>query len=461
MIGGGYQNTIQDYADDSTIGGGQQNRIQTNAYYSTIGGGVQNSIQPNTFYAIIGGGYQNSIQSYADYAAIGGGQQNTAGGQYSTVPGGLYNSANGTYSFAAGRRAKALHDGAFVWGDSSDEDISSTANNQFIIRASGGVGIGKAPGDAMLDVKGNIRLNDYNLFLRANGGDRSHGLGWYNSGEKPFGTSGFGDGPVLYGNSGGALGTTGPTNIALQWDNSKNVGINGGLNVSGGLNAFGAVNLYGSQWMNDTDLYFRGDRHHGMGWYGGGKLFAGANVDGPALYGYSGGVLGATPDSGTNIALLWDNSRNVTVNNNLTVYGNAYKPGGGTWSSTSDERLKKNIQPLTGVLDKVLALRGVSFEYIDPAKVHELPGERIGMIAQEIEKVFPDWVSTGTDGYKRVTYRGFEALTVESLRELRAENAQLQRQNAELERRLKAVEEKIPPQGRVGPPTEKRLNGVP
>jgi hypothetical protein len=77
--------------------------------------------------------------------------------------------------------------------------------------------------------------------------------------------------------------------------------------------------------------------------------------------------------------------------------------------------------------------------------------------------VFPDWVSTGTDGYKRVTYRGFEALTVESLRELRAENerqmkekdaaiTQLQRQNAELERRLKAVEEKIPPQGRVGPP---------
>jgi hypothetical protein len=130
----------------------------------------------------------------------------------------------------------------------------------------------------------------------------------------------------------------------------------------------------------------------------------------------------------------------VFVDTNLTIYGNAYKPGGGSWSSTSDERLKKNIQPLTGVLDKLLALRGVSFEYKDPEKIHELPGERIGMIAQEVEKVFPDWVSTGADGYKRLTYRGFEALTVEALRELRAEQdakiATLEKQNAEMEKQL-------------------------
>jgi hypothetical protein len=43
------------------------------------------------------------------------------------------------YSFAAGRQAKALHDGAFVWADSTAADISSEAANSFIVRASGGI----------------------------------------------------------------------------------------------------------------------------------------------------------------------------------------------------------------------------------------------------------------------------------------------------------------------------------
>lgn len=46
---------------------------------------------------------------------------------------------------------------------------------------------------------------------------------------------------------------------------------------------------------------------------------------------------------------------------------------------------------------------------------------RIGMVAQEVERVFPDWVSEGPDGYRRLTIRGFEALVVEALRDLRRE----------------------------------------
>ena len=42
-----------------------------------------------------------------------------------------------TRSFAAGRRAKAIHDGAFVWADSEDADFESSRPDQFIIRASG------------------------------------------------------------------------------------------------------------------------------------------------------------------------------------------------------------------------------------------------------------------------------------------------------------------------------------
>jgi len=149
---------------------------------------------------------------------------------------------------------------------------------------------------------------------------------------------------------------------------------------------------------------------------------------------------------------------NARVDGNFEVGGSAYKPGGGSWSNLSDERVKKNVRTLSGALDKLMALRGVNFEYIDPARFHELPGERIGLIAQEVEKVIPDWVETGKDGYKRVTVRGLEALVVEALRELQqkqeasttklteelkrrdAENAELKQQNESLEKRLEALE---------------------
>ena len=111
----------------------------------------------------------------------------------------------------------------------------------------------------------------------------------------------------------------------------------------------------------------------------------------------------------------------ITPAYTLHVIGSAGKPGGGSWSNASDRRLKKNVQDLTGSLDKLLSLRGVSYEYKDPEAIRELPGVHTGVIAQEAEEVFPEWVDESPDGFKRVTFRGFEALTVEALRELREE----------------------------------------
>lgn len=129
----------------------------------------------------------------------------------------------------------------------------------------------------------------------------------------------------------------------------------------------------------------------------------------------------------------------------LAVNGSAAKPGGGSWSTFSDARLKHDVQPLEGALDQLLALHGVRFEYIDPAAIHELPGERIGMVAQEVAQVFPDWVDEGPDGYLRLTVRGFEALAVEALRDLRREkDAQIESLRSALDaqaRQIAALEE--------------------
>lgn len=92
------------------------------------------------------------------HAVVGGGEMNTAGGDYATVPGGQSNAAT-NYAFAAGRRAQATNDGAFVWADSKDLDFGSTAKDQFLIRAGGGVGINtNDPGTNALSVNGTVQI---------------------------------------------------------------------------------------------------------------------------------------------------------------------------------------------------------------------------------------------------------------------------------------------------------------
>jgi Chaperone of endosialidase len=125
-----------------------------------------------------------------------------------------------------------------------------------------------------------------------------------------------------------------------------------------------------------------------------------------------------------------------TDNGTLTVTGNAFKPGGGAWGVASDARLKQNIQPLTGVLAKLTQLRGVLYEWKEPEKQGNLTGPQIGLIAQEVEPVFPDWVSVDSEGYKALTIRGFEALTIEAIKELKAENEALKQRCAALESQL-------------------------
>lgn len=100
------------------------------------------------------------------------------------------------------------------------------------------------------------------------------------------------------------------------------------------------------------------------------------------------------------------------------VNGNAVKPGGGPWGTASDISLKKNVKPLKGALEKLLKLRGVNFEWKEPEKQGNLTGKQMGLVAQEAEEVFPEWVDTAPDGLKILTIRGFEALVIEALREI-------------------------------------------
>lgn len=103
--------------------------------------------------------------------------------------------------------------------------------------------------------------------------------------------------------------------------------------------------------------------------------------------------------------------------------GSALKPGGGAWAVLSDPRKKHDVAPLSGTLDKILKLRGYSYLYNDDAVASgtALPGTQIGLMADEVARVFPDWVSTNNEGTRFVTERSTTALMVEALRDLRTE----------------------------------------
>jgi hypothetical protein len=192
-IGGGMGNAILTNASYSAIGGGQWNVIWTNSVGSAIAGGLNNSVAVNASLSAIGGGQWNKVQSTQSAigggggnviyggggfntiaggtantisngnwsTTIAGGQNNTAqpGANYSTIAGGIYNEVGGWHSFAAGYRAKALHNGSFVWGDSTEADVASTANNQFMVRATGGVRFDTGGSGVTLD-EGAIELGN-------------------------------------------------------------------------------------------------------------------------------------------------------------------------------------------------------------------------------------------------------------------------------------------------------------
>lgn len=98
----------------------------------------------------------------------------------------------------------------------------------------------------------------------------------------------------------------------------------------------------------------------------------------------------------------------------------------GDINSSSDIRLKDNIQTLEGSLDKVNQLRGVEYDRIDMRMKGEEKYHQLGVIAQEIEKVYPDMVNEDVDGMKTVSYQQLIPVLIEAVKELSARVEELE-----------------------------------
>ena len=120
-------------------------------------------------------------------------------------------------------------------------------------------------------------------------------------------------------------------------------------------------------------------------------------------------------------------------------------------SCPSDERLKKNVEPIAGSLGKVLELRGVTFEWREESPWAHPEGANLGFIAQDLEAVVPNVVKEDNHGYKTVNYSALVPLLAEAIKENHARTdvamrerdlamERLENENAELRTRMERLE---------------------
>ena len=163
-----------------------------------------------------------------------------------------------------------------------------------------------------------------------------------------------------------------------------------------------------------------------------------------------GGTLGSGHEVNVGIGTSAPNTRlqvmgDVRVGTSNSVLGCVKSFNGGAIAGTcsSDIRLKTNIRPFAPVLDRVTRLQPVQFAW----RVNEFPdyhfgdGLEFGLIAQDVERVFPEMVATDEHGFKMVNYAELPYLTLASTRELKEQNDALRAKVDDLEVRLRRLTE--------------------
>ncbi|ALL07404.1 hypothetical protein AQ505_19065 [Pedobacter sp. PACM 27299] len=118
---------------------------------------------------------------------------------------------------------------------------------------------------------------------------------------------------------------------------------------------------------------------------------------------------------------------------NLTIRANFYTP--------SDRRLKNHIETLSSTLQKIDQIRGVRFEYKDQRKY--AAGPKIGVIAQELQKVYPEMVTEGKDGFLKVDYTQLTGILIQAIKEQQKEiedlKTQMTKQQEQIDQILKRL----------------------
>lgn len=111
----------------------------------------------------------------------------------------------------------------------------------------------------------------------------------------------------------------------------------------------------------------------------------------------------------------------------LEVNGTAGKPGGGTWTASSDARLKQDIRPFTDGLEAILKINPIWYHY-NSLSGYDTQPEYVGVIAQELQEVAPYMVTVsekkmndGSSGYLQVDNSAMTYMLINAVKEQQAE----------------------------------------
>jgi hypothetical protein len=283
----------------------------------------------------------------------------------------------------------------------------NVAANRVYVRADGKVGIGVAAPVAALDVNGGVRIGDqatctngtHNGTLRYNGGNLQicGSSGWVAAGGGGSGTVSGTAGQIAKFTSASAVGDS------VITESGGKIGIgtttpqaNLDLSINGAMRA---QVIY----LEDLD----GSIGKKAMLYNNHESFSVARES--AGFDYEATVL--------------DVNLNTAV---LTAFGSAYKPGGGAWAASSDARLKDIDGAYEQGLASIVRLNTVRFHYkTDNPRKEPSDRQFVGLIAQEVENIFPEAVSTRGDGYRDLDTTPINFALINAVKELKANNDNL------------------------------------
>ncbi|WP_413943279.1 tail fiber domain-containing protein [Bdellovibrio sp. HCB-162] len=246
-----------------------------------------------------------------------------------------------------------------------------------------------------------------------------------------------------------------PLSIWNEYNGTSSFGANIDLRTYGGASLIYGAGSGGTRAApnplvaNNTLLILSGDGYDGTNWPSGKATIsfkAAGTWGGSSTPTYM--TFNTTPIGSLATAerMRIDSNGNVGIgitSPGYTLHVNGPAAGTSAWQTTSDRRYKKNIEVLPGALAKILQLRGVSFQWRqeDFPSMKFMDGNDIGVIAQEVEAVYPEAVTTGTNGYKTVGYSKLVAPLIESTKELYGMCKANEEQVKMLERKIASLEE--------------------
>ena len=372
----------------------------------------------------------------------------------------LPNNASNRFVFNGGNNS--TNDYLSIQSYASSATTPNSTSQPFVIDALGNVGIGTTVPGAKLDVNGAVSINNNQLYLSTSAKNDLLQA-------SPAGTVAL--------NSSGTLSTTSATNTTITATNGT-LALNsaaGPLNLTSGTtlsttsatnttitatsgtlalnSAAGTLNITSGKDTNitaSTTMALTSTGNMSLSsTAAAADSFSLTTAKGKVLETDSSGWLfsttqfyvgpvgtftnGSPPSGGSTNTVALDGTSG-------TVYANSFQ-------YTSDRRLKENILPIENALEKILDLNGVTFNF----KNDENKKSHLGLIAQDVEKSFPQAVNTGTNGIKSVDYPALIGPLVEAIKDQQNIILTQDQQIQSLNQRLDALEKLLQQRTSQGP----------